>query len=455
MSKRLKQLQNDRATIVKKMEEMEASLASDGRNDFTPDEDALFVELKNQLRSTKAAIEVAQAIQDAQKELAAVTDQNAPTATQQAQLNGHQKPKAEVPITAMRIGQLKAFSGPDAELHAYQSGMFLKAALLGNSDAQEYCREHGIQYLAHSSSGMSTGGVLVPEVLLNTVIVLREQYGVFRRFAQVIPIGTESVVIPRQAGGLTAYFPGQNQATTESEMSWDAATLTAKELAVLTRYPNTLAADAIIALADTFARDIAYAFALKEDQCGFIGDGTSTYGGIYGAATKINDGTHAASIYTAATGNVSFETLDLDDFLGAMSKLPEYAKQSGNTRWYISSAGFAMSMARLMYNSGGNTVDTVGGGTGPSFLGYPVVISQVLNSTLGSDTSKIKCLFGDLSLASALGSRQDVTIEGSRERYFEYRQSAIQGVERFDINNHDLGDGSTAGPLVALKSAAS
>lgn len=454
MSKRLKQLQNRHAAVVANMKAMSEKLAAEDRDAFDEEEESAFKLLKSSEAEVLKSIEVEKQIAESERKLAAVTDVNAPTADQASQLAGHNKPpKAEVPITALRTCSLKAFTGSDAELHAYQSGMFLKAALLSDQTAQNYCREHGIQFLAHSSSGMSTGGVLVPEMLLNTVILLREQYGIFRRYAQVIPIGTESVVIPRQSTGLTAYFPGQNQTTTESEMSWDAATLTAKELAVLTRYPNTLAADAIITLADTFAREIAYAFALKEDQCGFIGDGTSTYGGIYGAATKINDGSHAAGIYTAASGNVSFETLDLDDFLGAMAKLPEYAKF--NAKWYISSAGFAMSMARLMYNSGGNTVDTVGGSTGPSFLGYPVVITQVLNSTLGSDTSKIKCLFGDLALASALGSRQDITIEGSRERYFEYRQSAIQGVERFDINNHDLGDGSTAGPIVALKTAGS
>ncbi len=454
MSKRLKQLQNRHAAIVSEMKAMSEKLATEDRDAFSEDEDARFKLLKSSETEVLASIEVEKSIAESERKLAAVTDINAPTPEQAAQLAGHSKPaKNEIPISYVQTATLKAFTGENAALRAYQSGMFLRAYLTRDEKALTYCRENGIELLAHSSSGNSTGGVLVPEVLLSTVIVLREQYGIFRRYAQVLPIGTESVVIPRQATGLTAYFPGQNQTTTESEMSWDNATLTAKELAVLTRYPNTLAADAIIMLADTFAREIAYAFALKEDQCGFIGDGTSTYGGIHGAAVRINDGNHAASIHTAASGNVSFETLDVDDYLGAMAKLPEYAKI--NAKWYISSAGFEVSMARLMYNSGGNTVDSLAGGTGRSFLGYPVVISQVLNSTLGSDVSKIKCLFGDLSLSSTLGSRQEVTIEASRERYFEYRQSAIQGVERFDISNHDLGDGTTAGPLVALKTAAS
>jgi hypothetical protein len=43
----------------------------------------------------------------------------------------------------------------------------------------------------------------------------------------------------------------------------------------------------VINMGDDLAGEIAYAFALKEDQCGFIGDGTSTYGGMQGVCTKI------------------------------------------------------------------------------------------------------------------------------------------------------------------------
>jgi HK97 family phage major capsid protein len=108
-----------------------------------------------------------------------------------------------------------------------------------------------------------------------------------------------------------------------------------------------------------------------------------------------------------------------------------------------------------MYAGGGNTVSTIGGGSGPSFLGYPVVISQVLNATLGADVSAIKCLFGDLRLASLMGERRGITIKTSMERYFDSDQIGILGTERFDVNNHDLGDGTNAGPIVALKTPGS
>lgn len=451
MSKRLKQLQNRQAAIVEQMLGMSKLLETEERDAFTEEEDATFKELKAEEQSVLRSIKIEQEIVESQKRLATVPDHNANTTTQNKELNGT-KP-AETRIEFKRTSSLRAFKGPDAEDRAYASGQFLMAAVFNDQKAQLWCREHGIEMLAHSSAAISTGGVLVPDVLAQTIIDLRENYGVFRRNTRVMPMTSETVTVARRVSGLTAYFVGQNVAATESSMVFDGAQLTAKELAALATYPSALGDDAILNLADMFAQEIAYALSYKEDQCGFIGDGTSTYGGIVGAAVKINDGNHAGGIYTAASGNVSFETLDLEDFEGAVAKLPEYAKPMA--KWYISSAGYAASMMRLMYAAGGNTVQTIGGGTGPSFLGYPVVISQVLNSTLGSDTSKIKALFGDLTMSSTLGDRRGIIIASSRDRYFAERQVAILGVERFDINNHDLGNSTTAGPLVALKTAGS
>ena len=48
--------------------------------------------------------------------------------------------------------------------------------------------------------------------------------------------------------------------------------MTAKKLMVLTKYSNELNEDAVLNIGDDLAGEIAYAFALKEDQCGFTGD---------------------------------------------------------------------------------------------------------------------------------------------------------------------------------------
>jgi len=444
MKSRLKTLQDRDAAITAEMRELSNTLAGENRLSFNDSETEKFNTLKTESEQVKQALAVERDLVAQELQLASVADVNADTDSEAADRHGD-KPK----VTYPRYGKLKYFKSEEA---AYRSGQFF-LAVMGSEPAKQWCKEHGVQTLAQSSSTNSAGGVLVPDELSTVIIDLRETYGVFRQEARILPMGSDVMIVPRRTGGLTAAFVSENTDTTESEKAWDSVTLVAKELAAMVRYPNSLAEDAIIALAEDLAQEIAYAFAKKEDECGFIGDATSTYGGITGAAVKVNDGTHTASVVTAATGHTGFETFTLSDFHALTGKLPLFARP--NAKFYVSAPGYANCMERLMYAAGGNSVQTIGGKSVLTFLGYPVVLSQVLNSTLGADVSKIKVLYGDLRQAATMGDRRGVTIESSGHRYFEKRQVAIQGSERFDINVHDLGDNTNAGPLVALKSAAS
>lgn len=450
----LKKIQAKIAARLKAMKELLSLCESEDRT-MTEEEQKIYDAHEAEVKELRIHEERLKKLREEEERSRTVPDANRVAAEKAAE---EERPKRQLyPAQFIRTGQLRAYKGDKAEERAYRAGQWIRATLFGDQNAALWCRDAGLQMLATSSGQAggvnSSGGYLVPEELSSAIIDLREQYGVFRRECRVMPMASDTMIVPRRTGGLTAYFVAENNDTTASTKTWDAVQLSAKELAALVRYPTSLAEDAIINLADDLANEIAYAFSLLEDQCGFIGDGTSTYGGITGVAVKIDDGTHTASVADAASGNVSFETLDLTDFHAAVGKLPLYARN--NAKWFISAAGFANSMERLMYAGGGNTTSNISGGIGLSFLGYPVVLSQVLNSTLGSDVSAIKCLFGDLRLAATMGSRRDIMIEASRERYFEFRQVAIQGTQRFDINVHDLGSTSTAGPIIAVKTAAS
>lgn len=459
MASRLKQLQDRDAAIVAEMKAMSDQLKAEDRVAFTEDESKKFDALTKESSDVQASLKIENQILANEKRLKAVADLNRPTGEELAQQNGEEKPKAPK-ISFKRHGQLKAFKGQDAELNAWRAGNWLLATCYGSPLAMQRCREHGIgnvEMLASSSGQNETtntaGGYLVPEELSSAIIDLRETYGVFRQNVQVVPMSSDTLIVPRRSGGLTAYYVAENNDATATQKTWDGVQLVAKKLAALVRYSNEVAEDALINMADDLVGEIAYAFALQEDQAGFIGDGTSTYGGIQGVTTKITNSLYTASVTTAATGHVGFDTLTLSDFHNLMGTLPQFAMM--NAKWYISAAGFAQSMQRLMWAGGGNTSNTIEGGTGYSFLGYPVVISQVLNSTSGSDVSKIKLLFGNLGMCAAMGTRRDIQIGASKDRYFEFDQVAILGTQRFDINVHDLGSTTVGGPIVALKTAAS
>jgi HK97 family phage major capsid protein len=345
--------------------------------------------------------------------------------------------------------KLKAFKGANAEEDAYRVGQWIKGAIFGDDDSRQWCKDNGIAIVKAQSEGVnSAGGFLVPPEMMNTIIDLREEFGVFRKNAQLVPMSSDSLDWPRRAGGLTAFFVAEGAAITESSASWDNVTLVAKKLGVLTRISTELSEDAVVSVADLMTREIAYAFSAKEDDCGFNGDGTSTYGGIRGITQLIIDGNHNTGKVAAAGGHPTFATLDGTDIANLIGRLPQYALP--RAKFYCSSVGFAVTFERLTAAAGGNSISTLDGSVQYRYLGFPIVIAQKLPTITTTLNGSVMMLFGDLALASAMGERRVVTIKRSDERYFEQDQIGILGTERVDIVNHDLGDNTVAGPIVGL-----
>lgn len=370
--------------------------------------------------------------------------------------------RSRVPAEVKRYGSLKCFRSAET---AYAFGKLVQATLHKHPDLQnavtakavEWCKENGFDVLhakAQSEGTNTAGGYTVFDQIDNDIIDLREKYGVFRQHAKVVPMSSDLLKINRRTGGLTGYWVAEAGSLTQSQKSWDQITLTPKKRAILVLWSSELNEDSIVNLADDLAQEAAYEFSIIEDQCGFIGDGTSTYAGMRGVKWKFEtENTSLAGLVTAASANDATDELDIADFINAMAKLPEYARVSPGTGWFCSSYVFAAAMQRLMYAQGGVTVRETTQGTGYSFLGYPVYISQVLNSTAGTDASKVKALFGNLRLAATMGVRRATDIAVSNEYGFATDQIALRATTRFDINVHSVGDNTNAGPIVALRTS--
>lgn len=455
MASRLKRLQDRSAAILGEMKAIRDKADQEQRSALAEDEAKEFDALEKEAGEVDTEVAREKRLLEREKQLRTVANPAGETTEQLESREG--KPagerRNEIRIEPVRYGKLKNFTGENAEERAYRSGMWCRAVLWGSSSAQRWCDEHGVNTRAMGEDSNNTGGALVPPELSQVIIDLRETYGIFRRSARRLPMRGDVISIPRRQSGLTTYFVGEGVAVTDSDMALAMVEITARKLATMTYFSWELADDAIISIADMLAGEIAWAFAKKEDECGFVGDGTSTYGHIVGLTSRVNDGNHAGSIATAATGNTAFSTLDLADFHTVVGKLPLYARE--RAKWYISGPGFSDSMERLMYAGGGNTTSTISGRPGLSFLGYPVELVQVMNSTLSADVSAIKLLFGDVGMSSTIGDRKEIEVAVSRDFKFSQQQMTIMGWERFGIANHDLGDASVAGPVIALKTPAS
>ena len=348
---------------------------------------------------------------------------------------------------------------------AYRSGQFV-LAIIGDQRALEFCRSNGIRLSRTQSEGDNeSGGYLVPNEFEAVLIDLREKYGVFRQYANVVPMGSNSKERPRRKGGLTAYpigAVGTGRKITKSTKNWDRVGLNAKKWGVLAKYEEELSEDSVFNIADDLAGEIGYAMVKKEDECGFIGDGSSTYHGITGVATAIKalSGTIAnIAGLQVASGNAWSEIVKAD-FLGLIGKLPEYA-DTPNARFFCSKTFWAQVMCNIVTSAGGVTAAEMENLRLKQFLGYEVVITQVMPKTEAN--SQVACLFGDLSKGVMFGDRRGVSVKmtDSNDDDFEDDLITIKGTERFDINVHDVGNASgTAnlrepGPIVGLITAAS
>lgn len=340
-------------------------------------------------------------------------------------------------------GQLRGYR---TEESAYRMGMYARAILFDDERAAQWCKENEIRVMTGTSA--AKGGVLVPEEMSQAIIDLREVYGVARQELRVVPMGSDTMVMPRRAGGLTAYFANETTATTESDKAWDSVQLTARNLSCLARFSRDLAEDAVIDIGMDLADEMAYAFAAKEDDCLFNGNGASTYGGILGLRPAIINGLHTAGAKDAAAGHDTYAEIDADDILTMMAALPKFAEP--NAKHYCSRQGKVLVFDALVAAAGGNNIQTLGGKPQQSYLGYPIVDTQAMPTSTGDLSDLAMFLFGDLNKAVTMGDRRGFRFQVLQERYAEYRQIGVIGDERFDIVVHDLGDTTTGGPIVAL-----
>lgn len=342
----------------------------------------------------------------------------------------------------------RAFAGPGGEERAYRAGLQIRAAVYGDEAARLKCDELKIAVKAQSEGVNTAGGFLVAGELEHEILTLRDLAGVFRKNARSIPIGSDVRSWPRQVTGTTAGFVAENAAATESSASFDEIKFTAKKIAGLVRLSSEIYEDETVGLAQWFAEELAWSFADQEDGAGFIGDGTSSYGGMRGLTFLAVDGQHNKGKYTAATGHNTFTLLDSPDIAGLIGTLPSYALASAS--FYCSQIAFGNTFSRLGQTNGALTSAVLNGEIVWYYLGFPIRLTPKLPTLTTSLTGLPMLFFGDLRLGAAIATRRGVTIRRSEDRYLDSDQVAVMGTERIDIVTHGLGDNSTAGPIVSL-----
>jgi HK97 family phage major capsid protein len=351
-----------------------------------------------------------------------------------------------------RQARLKAFK---SDREAYDAGMYIRA-IAGRErnrtdvKAEQHCQRRGLDITNDMTTGTgAAGGYLLPAPVAATLIDVREKVGVARKICDIQPMTGDTLTIPKRAGGLTVYAPGEATAFTESDKTMSQVELITKKRAVATQISQELNDDALINVVDNVFSEMGYALALQEDNELINGTGAgATYFGVRGLLNRIG----SAGVSTAATGNDTWGELTMADVTACMALLPERFDMSPS--WVCSRNFYFGVLLRLEASGGGNTIATLSQGAAgePMFLGYPVYFTSQMPKTTAAAT--VCALFGSFPQAVILGDRTGIRISRDDSVGFLSDLITLKATARYDINVHQPGDSSNAGAYVALKTAA-
>lgn len=436
--------------IVAKTAELETLLQ---KSEPTMDEVKTAKELNNEIETLTSQREELNSIAEIKSKNAARVNET------KTVVNALPKTTADV-----KVGESSAKANMDpAEYKAYVTGLFVHG-LSSESSRQKFADVTGVSYKSHTQSNDATGGLFVPTETSSLIVDLKDTYGVFRRNSNVQSMGSESLRIFRTGDDVTAYWGTELGTANASDMSFDAVTLTARKLYGYSILSEELAMNSSQNLGLYFAQSVARQFAKKEDEAGFIGDATSTYGGILGLYGKLQktltDGggtwtndTHKGYLGSAqvCTGNLLSE-VTIGDLIKGVRKVPTYAL--AGAKWYINKVAFGDTIERLAYNAGGVTAAELASSFGQRAFGYPVEFVDVMPST--DANSQVFAWFGNLALASTFGDRMAVSVKQDASLGFKEDAIHVKATQYVDIAVHEMGNyNATAasrvtGPIVGF-----
>lgn len=311
----------------------------------------------------------------------------------------------------------------------------------------------------------AAGAALAPESYDPDLHQLLNSYGVCRQAARVVQMSSETVSRPRATGDLTVYYPLEGSAGTESTKTWSNVNMRAKMGVVIVKMSKQITQDSAINIADDAAKDIVRAFGKVEDNSLFNSNGSGPTNGYIpqtsGILFQIGAGGASASTAWVQTAETSTNSrvyksaattplgVTVADVVALMAtpgnfvgKMPMF-----HCTQQISAAIFQ----RLAASVGGiQPVQIQGLGLVPSFLGVPILVNNVMSTSLATGANRQLVVYGDLSLAADFGDRMGLTTEISEQRYWDESNVGVKGTARHDINVHALGSTSVAGPLAVL-----
>jgi HK97 family phage major capsid protein len=281
----------------------------------------------------------------------------------------------------------------------------------------------------------SAGGYLVPvEHSARLVDMLRARAAVRAAGATVVPMSSDTLQIPAQVGGATAYWVAENAQITASDQTWGQVELHARKLAALTKLSSELFEDSDPAVEALVMADLARVLALEEDIKYLRGSGAgNTPTGLeYISGVNVDTSTLGAN-----GGTPSF-----DDLADLLYRLDADNVPAAGRAWIAHPR--TLNTLRQIKDSSSKYLwaDPSAPGDPPTLWGYPVFTTTAIpvNETRGT-SSDCSTIYLGCWPEMVIGQRKALELRASDAagNAFEYDQVFIRAIMRVDCNVRHTG----------------
>lgn len=331
---------------------------------------------------------------------------------------------------------------------AYNDGMFWAAQFQDDAVAKEYCAANGIEVKTLTSTN---NAAVIPDQLVNRIIILANEYGVIRRNSTIWPATTSTMDIPKNNADTVASYTleGIDKALTTSTTQLVSVAIVKLTVAALVNME--LIQDSIIDMISYVVDNMARALAKKQDEDAIYGAGDSDDGNIDGIIPVL-EAAGGAVLVNPITNDGTWASIVAADFDNLEGAISESAWAAGDVKYYMSN-GFKHKVVNRIKRAGGTSVIEMENGKLDKLNGIPIETTSVLPNADSADPSigeggEDYCLLGSVKTCSVLAERMGRTVRQTTEgKYTLSNQTLIVSELRWGFTVHD-----TTGSMVLLQS---
>lgn len=322
--------------------------------------------------------------------------------------------------------QRAAFGNPAERIIRCEEKRTLFNAICRSAVSKKYNLELSEAHQKALDTANTPGSTYIVSDLMTDVYDTLATYGMWSSF-QVRQLSTKSTIMPvKTARAAAAFLTSEGGAITpDSTKAGTSVTATVATIASLLSVSEELMQDSEVDVTADVLSDMAESVASKIDWACTQADGgaDATDGGF----TGIFGGGGTASV--AAAGNVSVQTLDLEDFLNTMLVVDPIVL-SRPAKWWTHPQQIVRMLSIKDLNGRPiflTAMEAPAPGAIGSILGYPVV--PTFQAPSANTISTRIAVFGDPA-GQVVGIRKAFEFKQSNEAYFTDYEIGFRGIAR-------------------------